>query len=68
MDQVKGTNLKTIDRFSLNYQYIDKDNNVVIDSVTFQKACVTHKLPASQMKTYTDSVAVVMMLEFNDGT
>ena len=66
VDQVKGANLKNIDWLSLNYRYIDKDYNVVIDSATYQKALVTFQLPAAQMKTYTDSVAVAMMLEFND--
>lgn len=66
VDQVKQDSLKNIDFLSLNYQYIDKNYQVVIDSATFQKACITHSLPAHTMETYTDSVAVAMMLEFND--
>ncbi|MCG8579548.1 MAG: hypothetical protein MI866_06515 [Bacteroidales bacterium] len=67
-DVVNAANINNTDFFSLNYRYIDKDYNVSMDSATYQKAIVKYNLPGLLMKSYTDSVAVAMIMEFDDWT
>ncbi|WP_430813915.1 hypothetical protein [Carboxylicivirga sp. RSCT41] len=63
---VNAENLSNTDFFSLNYRYIDKDYNVCMDSVTYQEALLKYNLPGLLMKSYTDSVAVAMIMEFDN--
>ena len=65
-DQVTKENLKTTNWFALKYQYLDADYNVTMDSLTYQKALATYNLPGLLMNTYTDSVAVAMIMEFDN--
>jgi len=55
-----------IDYLSYDYQYLDENYAIHIDSKTFNKAMRKYKAIRENIKSYKDSLSVVTMLEFDD--
>jgi len=55
-----------IDYLSYDYQYLDENYAIHIDSKTFDKAMRKYKAIRENIKSYTDSLSVITMLEFDD--
>ncbi len=58
--------IKHTDFFTINYKYLDDDYNIIIDSETFEKAIKIYGFYPGRINNHSDSLAVVMMAEFND--
>ena len=55
-----------IDYLAYKYKYLDKDYSIRISSDEFNKAVENYKFYPNKINNYQDSLAVIMMLEFND--
>jgi len=55
-----------IDYLAYKYRYLDQNYKIHINSRVFNQAVEKYKFYPEKIRNYTDSLAVVMMLEFDD--
>lgn len=55
-----------IDYLAYKYKYLDKNYKIHINSDVFDHAVEKYKFYPEKIRNYSDSLAVVMMLEFDD--
>ncbi len=55
-----------IDYLAYKYKYLDKNYKIHINSNVFDQAVEKYKFYPEKIRNYSDSLAVVMMLEFDD--
>ena len=55
-----------IDFLTYNYKYLDRNHQIIIDSLTFQENVKKYKFIPDRIKMYKDSLLVVTMLNFDD--
>lgn len=63
---IEKTNEKDIDYLSYKYKYLDKKYAIKIKSSVFSKGIEKYNFHPNRLKTYIDSLGVIMMLEFDD--
>jgi hypothetical protein len=64
--ETKIKKIGVIDYFNYNYKYLDENFKINISSKDFQKAINKYEFFPNLIKTYNDSLGIVLMLEFND--
>jgi len=64
--EAKIDSLATIDYLDYNYQYLDKDFNIIIDSDIFNSTITNNKIIPERINSHKDSVRVVLDIEFQD--
>lgn len=65
-DKIRFDSIKKIDFINYNYKYLDVDYQITATSDDFEKSLVQNRFYKNTIRNYSDSLSVVLMLEFGD--
>lgn len=66
MSKMKIDSIKKIDFINYNYKYLDADYQITANSKDFENTIVLNNFHKENIKNYSDSLSVALMLEFGD--